>query len=85
MQMANRIESGDDIGLGTPMDNDGEAIREGGDAQTTHHAAVSGRPSQRDRVWQKYRAVLHRLCQSGTDWFRVSAEPALLGKIFLNK
>lgn len=85
MQMANQIESGDDIGSDTPMDNDGEAIREGGDAHTTHHAAVSGRPSQRDRVRQKYRAVLHRLCQSGTDWFRVSAEPALLGEIFLSK
>lgn len=77
LQMASRIESGDDIGSGargdgggTPMHNNGESIREGGDAHTARSVAVSGRQTQRDRVRQKYVAMLRRLFRSGTDWFR---------------
>ena len=90
MHVASRIESGDDIGSGarsdgdgTPTDNDGEATGEGGDALTTRNAAASGRPSQRERVWQTYRAVLRRLFRSGTDWFRVSGAVSA-GRIFLS-
>ena len=79
MQMASRIESGHDIGSvargdggSTPTDRNGEAIREGGDDHTTHNTTSSGGQSQRDRVRRKYLEILHRLCRSGTDWFRVS-------------